>query len=232
MALMQHRLLEIYDRLYAHFGPQHWWPGETRWEIMVGAVLTQNTSWRNVEKAIENLKHAGRLAPDAMRRTRQDRLARLVRPSGYYNIKARKLKALVAFLDTNYDGDPSRMAGADLAQQRAELLTVYGVGPETADSILLYAAEQPVFVVDAYTRRIFSRLGLCAELVTYHDLQSLFMQHLPEDVALFNEYHALLVALGKNICQKRAPKCLDCPLRDICATGAGRNQDRQLTMEK
>ncbi len=213
---MQHAFAEIYDRLYAHFGPQYWWPGETRWEIMVGAVLTQNTSWRNVEKAIENLKRAGRLEPADMKRTRLSKLARLVRQSGYYNIKARKLKALVAFLYSHYNGDPARMVGGDLTRQRAELLAVYGIGPETADSILLYAAEQPVFVVDAYTKRIFSRLGICAETVTYNDLQVLFMRHLPPDVALFNEYHALLVALGKNICQKRAPKCSICPLREIC----------------
>ncbi len=216
-AIVQEKLQEIYSRLYAHFGPQHWWPGESRWEIMVGAVLTQNTSWRNVEQAMANLKRAGRLEPARMRGTREATLARLVRPSGYFNLKAKKLKALVEFLFAHYHGDPAEMVRRPLDALRAELLAVYGVGPETADSILLYAAEQPVFVVDAYTRRIFARLGLTREDATYAELQQLFMQHLSPDVPCFNEYHALLVALGKNICTKRAPRCAPCPLSELCA---------------
>ena len=215
-ALVRERLDEIYTRLYAHFGPQHWWPGETRWEVMVGAVLTQNTSWRNVEKAMANLKREGRLEPPAMRRTRTATLARLIRPSGYFNLKARKLRALVHFLYARYDGDPGRMVGGDLETQRAELLAVYGIGPETADSILLYAAQQPIFVVDAYTRRSAARLGLAPEGASYDDVQKLFMQHLPRDAARFNEYHALLVALGKHFCVKRAPRCAQCPLNEMC----------------
>ncbi len=208
---------EIYNRLYSHFGPQHWWPGESRWEIMVGAVLTQNTSWRNAEQAIGNLKRAGRLEPAAMRRSRVTTLARLIRPSGYFNLKARKLQALVQFLFQRYGGEPERMIGVPLEAQRDKLLAVYGIGPETADSILLYAADQPVFVVDAYTRRICARLGLCREDASYEELQGLFMRQLPRDARLFNEYHALLVALGKSICRKRAPRCGECPLAEICA---------------
>ncbi len=213
---MRDRLTEIYDRLYAHFGPQHWWPGETPWEVMVGAVLTQNTSWRNVEKAVENLKRAGKLEPERMRRTRTATLARLVHPSGYFNLKALKLKALVQFLFARYGGDPERMRGGDWRARREELLAVYGIGPETADSILLYAAGQPVFVVDAYTRRIFYRLGLAREQASYDELQALFMENLPSDAGLYNEYHALLVALGKNVCVKREPRCGVCPLNDLC----------------
>jgi endonuclease III related protein len=230
--LVRERLEEIYARLYAHFGPQHWWPGDSRWEVMVGAILTQNTSWRNVEQALANLRCAGRLEPAAMRRTRVATLARLIRPSGYFNLKAKKLHALVEFLFARYGGDPAKLvsgapatflrqaqdesSGQGLAARRAELLAVYGIGPETADSILLYAAEQPVFVVDAYTRRICARLGLTPAEAAYNELQQLFMRHLPPDVARFNEYHALLVALGKNICLKRAPRCAQCPLDDFC----------------
>jgi endonuclease III related protein len=207
----------IYARLFARFGPQHWWPGESPWEVMVGAILTQNTSWRNVEKALANLRRAGRLEPAQMRRTRQATLARLIRPSGYFNLKARKLKALVEFLFERCGGDPARLVGSDIAAGRAELLKVYGIGPETADSILLYAADQPIFVIDAYTRRISARLGLAREDASYDELQRLFMEHLPADARYFNEYHALLVMLGKTICTKRAPRCGQCPLEDICA---------------
>ncbi len=213
---MRDKLEAVYARLYAHLGPQHWWPGETRWEVMVGAVLTQNTSWRNVEQAMSNLKRAGKLDLAAMRRTRAATLARLVRPSGYFNIKARELHALVGFLYQRYAGDPAHMVGGDLETQRQELLNVYGVGPETADSILLYAAEQPVFVVDAYTRRILARLQFVPENVSYDELQQLFMRNLPPDAAYFNEYHALLVALGKKVCTKRAPRCGECPLQAMC----------------
>ncbi len=221
-ATVQEKLQEIYARLLAHFGPQHWWPGESRWEIMVGAVLVQNTAWGNVEQALANLKRTGRLTPAQMRRTREATLARLVRPSGYFNLKAKKLKALVEFLFLRYHGDPAQMVGQPLDAQRAELLEVYGVGPETADSILLYAAQQPIFVVDAYTRRILARLGLTREEARYDELQQIFMRHLSPNAPYFNEYHALLVALGKNICTKRVPRCAQCPLDDLCPKrGAG-----------
>lgn len=213
------RLQLIFNLLFSHFGAQHWWPGESRWEIMVGAVLTQNTSWRNVERAIAQLKQAQRLEPARLRALRTTRLAQLIRSSGYYNGKAKKLKALVKFLYDHYDGDPARMvqpAAHTLEEQRAALLNVYGIGPETADCIMLYVAKQPIFVVDAYTRRIFARLGFSAATASYDELQQLFMQHLLPDVALFNEYHALLVMLGKDICTKRAPRCHVCPLAEVC----------------
>jgi endonuclease-3 related protein len=213
---VREELEEIYKRLYAYFGPQHWWPSESRWEIMVGAVLTQNTSWRNAALAIANLKRAGRLDPERMRRMRHPTLSELLRPSGYYKTKAKKLQALVGFLFQRYGGDPTNLLGGELATQRKELLAVYGIGPETADAILLYVAEQPIFVIDAYTRRICARLGLIRPDATYADVQKLFMENLSHDVALFNEYHALLDVHAKNICTKRAPRCTVCPLNDIC----------------
>lgn len=214
------RLIDIYQRLYAHFGPQHWWPHSTggAFEIIVGAILTQNTAWTNVERALANLRRARMLSPRAIQRTPTTRLARLIRPSGYFNLKAKKLKAFTQYLFTAHRGKLKHWLDSDGTRVRAELLSVYGIGPETADSILLYAAHQPIFVVDAYTRRIMARLGLARADATYDELQSLFMQHLPRDEKMFNEYHALFVALGKNICRKRAPRCAVCPLRDVCPT--------------
>lgn len=214
------RLTDIYQRLYAHFGPQHWWPHSSggAFEIIVGAILTQNTAWTNVERALDNLRRARVLSPRTMHRTPTARLARLIRPSGYFNLKAKKLKAFTKFLFTAHRGKLEHLFGLDSGRLRTELLSVYGIGPETADSIILYAAHQPIFVVDAYTRRILARLGLTRADASYDELQSLFMQHLPHDEKMFNEYHALLVALGKNICRKRAPRCDVCPLREICPT--------------
>lgn len=220
---MDERLGEIYRRLYAHFGPQHWWPGNGAFEVMVGAILTQNTAWTNVEKAMANLKRAGLLHPARLHQAREARVAQLIRPSGYFNLKAKKLKAFVRFLFDQHRGRLTHLLKLDTAPLREELLAVYGIGPETADSIILYAAEQPIFVIDAYTRRIAARLGLAREDASCDELQRLFMEHLPRDVPMFNEYHALLVALGKNICKKRAPRCAECPLREVCPTG---NNDR------
>jgi endonuclease-3 related protein len=215
------RLTDIYQRLYAHFGPQHWWPHSSggAFEIIVGAILTQNTAWTNVERALDNLRRARVLSPRAMQRTPITRLARLIRPSGYFNLKAKKLKAFTEFLFTAHRGRLPHLFRLDTMRLREELLGVYGIGPETADSIILYAAHQPIFVVDAYTRRIVARLGLAREQAAYDELQALFMHHLPHDEKMFNEYHALLVALGKNICRKRAPRCDVCPLREVCPTG-------------
>jgi endonuclease-3 related protein len=215
---MQEQLGDIYDRLYARFGAQHWWPGDGAFQVIVGAILTQNTAWTNVEKALANLKRARLLNPARMRRAPTARLARLIRPSGYFNLKAKKLKAFTRYLFAAHRGRLARLFRLDIATLRAELLAVYGIGPETADSIILYAARKPVFVVDAYTRRIFARLGLSREGASYDELQRLFMEHLPRDEKLFNEYHALLVTLGKNVCKKRAPNCSVCPLKEICPT--------------
>lgn len=218
---MHKQLVDVYNRLFAHFGAQHWWPGDSDFEIIVSAILTQNTSWSNVEKAVANLKRARLLTPTALKRVPLARLARLIRPSGYFNLKAKKLKAFVHFLFDQHRGtrSVSHLFKLDTHTLRTELLAVYGIGPETADSIILYAARQPIFVVDAYTRRIFARLGFSRDDASYAELQSLFMTHLPHDTKLFNEYHALIVALGKSICVKRAPRCAKCPLIEICPTG-------------
>jgi endonuclease-3 related protein len=204
------QLMDVYDRLLAQFGPQHWWPGDTPFEVCVGAILTQNTAWTNVEKAITNLKRAWVLDASAMLSIDDDELAELIRPSGYFNLKAKRLKGFLNFLDQEADGDLDALFAEPLEILRPKLLGVYGIGPETADSILLYAASKPSFVVDAYTMRIFSRLGIVDAGTSYHAMQSLFMDNLPQDVALYNEYHALIVALGKDFCRPKRPKCEGC----------------------
>jgi endonuclease III related protein len=209
-------LHEIYARLYAHYGPQNWWPAESRWEIMVGAILTQNTAWRNVDRALENLKRANALAPKQIRTIQRARLAKLIRAAGFTASKPLRLKTLAEFLLREYDDVPENMRGGDLAKQRAQLLALNGIGPETADAILLYVAEQPIFVIDAYTRRIMAHIGIVDEKIPYHALQSLFMKNLPHDAALFKEYHALLDTHAKELCTKRAPRCNVCPLNEIC----------------
>jgi len=205
-------LIEICDALYKHYGPQHWWPGDTEFEMMVGAVLTQNTNWGNVEKAIANLKAAGALSAKAIHNMPDAELAELIRPSGYFNIKAGRLKAFISYFLEKYGGSVARMKKADCGRLRDEVLAVKGIGPETADSILLYALGCPTFVVDAYTKRIFSRHGFFAEDADYHDVQKFFMDRLPKDVQLYNEYHALIVRLAKDRCLKKAGKCGICML--------------------
>jgi endonuclease-3 related protein len=209
--------LAPYRLLLARHGPQHWWPGETPFEVMVGAVLTQNTAWTNVERAIANLKAADALACEAILALADADLAALIRPAGYFNVKTARLKSLCRFLaERGVDREPQALAGqAGLAELRRDLLGVHGVGEETADSILLYALGQPSFVVDAYTRRAFTRLGLLTGTETYRDIQQRFECHLPREVALYNEYHALIVRLGKDHCRPR-PRCADCPLHHIC----------------
>jgi endonuclease III related protein len=211
------QLKDIYACLLAAFGFQHWWPGETPFEVMAGAILTQSAAWSNVEKAIHNLKQDNALSPKAVREMTQEELARLIRPSGYYNAKAKKLKALVAWLERYGDNLGAAFSG-DLALKRSELLAVHGVGPETADSILLYAAGRPSFVIDAYTRRVLDRLEIMSEREGYEACRALFMTNLEPDVARYNEYHALFVRLGKDICRKRRPRCLECPLAGRCRT--------------
>ncbi len=205
------RLNEIYKCLWEAYSPQHWWPADTPLEVMVGAVLTQNTSWQGVQKAIANLKHNGMLESSKLQAIPTVELAELIRPAGYFNLKATRLKNLMELVEGNYAGDLKAMAQVDTAQLRNELLAVNGVGPETADSILLYAFRKPIFVVDTYTYRVMSRHGLIEEEVSYQALQDFFMQHLPLDVAMFNEYHALLVKVGKLYC-RRKPRCRGCPL--------------------
>ena len=204
----------IYERLMKSLGPQGWWPGDTQLEIIVGAILTQNTGWNNVSKAIDNLKKEKMLNVKDLKKIHIKKLASLIRSAGYYNIKAKRLKNFINFLIRNYQGGLKEMFNQDYLKLRPQLLQINGIGEETADSILLYAGCKPIFVVDAYTKRIFSRLGLIAENSNYDEIQSLFMDNLEKDVKLFNEYHALLVNLGKNICKVR-PVCKICPLRDI-----------------
>ena len=196
------------------FGAQHWWPAETPFEVMVGAILTQNTNWANVEKALGNLKKARSLNPQALYQMPQKKLANLIRPSGYFNIKAKRLKNFIAFLFQEYNGEVKRMQGEPLKQLREKILAVNGIGPETADSILLYALDKPIFVVDAYTKRILYRHGFADKEADYHHLQNLFMGQLDHDADLFNEYHALIVRIGKEFC-KPTPRCEQCPLNRI-----------------
>jgi len=219
--LSVNELLAIYHTLLSIFGEQGWWPADTPFEVMVGAVLTQNTSWRNVERAIENLKGEGVLTPQGLRGIDGARLAQLIRPAGYYNVKAKRLKSLIAFLDTEYEGDLTRMFSEPLERLREKILAVKGIGPETADSILLYAGGKPIFVIDAYTRRILSRHALITDGASYGDIQDLFMRRLPSDVSLYKEYHALLVRLAKTFC-KTTPHCVECPLEEGWPTSSGR----------
>jgi endonuclease-3 related protein len=212
------RLLDVYGRLYAAYGPQRWWPGETPFEVIVGAILTQSAAWTNVEKAIANLKAAGALSPEGLARLDEGELARMVYPAGYFNAKARKLKAFVEMLRARFGGDLERMLAAPVTELRPLLLTTHGIGPETADAILLYAAGRPVFVIDAYTRRLLSRLGIAPDRDTYDAWQALFARNLEPDAPLFNEYHALIVRHGKERC-RRLPVCDGCPLLAVCPTG-------------
>ncbi len=201
----------IYRRLYRHYGDLHWWPGEGALEISVGAILTQNTAWTNVEKAIKRLKQARSLSVNALSRLPHRRLARLIKSTGYFNVKARRLKNFIIFLRDRYGGSLQEMSREKTDRLRRELLSVNGIGPETADSILLYAGEKPIFVIDAYTKRILSRHGLLPYEKSYNEFQSLFMNLLPRNVALYNQYHAMLVNVGKDFCRKK-PRCNSCPL--------------------
>ncbi len=207
-------LYQIYKTLYNYYGPQFWWPGDTPFEIIVGAVLTQNTAWRNVEKAINNLKSSKILTLKKLVLLSISELAELIRPSGFYNIKAKRLHNLLESLSHKYQGSYRKMCKATTAKLRADLLSVKGIGQETADSILLYAFSRPVFVVDAYTKRIFSRHKFFSANTEYSKIQSFFINNLPQDIKVYNEYHALIVRLAKDYCRKK-PKCLGCLLSDF-----------------
>jgi endonuclease-3 related protein len=212
-ALPVKELKGFYNSLYKHFGPQGWWPGRTRFEVIVGAILTQNTNWTNVEQAIIKLRRAKLLTPQAMHKSSAKKLAPLIRSSGYFNLKAKRLKNFLDFLYRNYGGSLSRFFRLDTNVLRRELLSINGIGPETADSIALYAGGKPIFVIDAYTKRMLSRHGLVSEGASYAEMQSLFMDSLSPDEAMFNEYHALIVMLGKDFCKARNPLCVECPLQ-------------------
>ena len=201
----------IYRKLLEKYGPQHWWPANEPFEVIVGAILTQSTAWTNVEKAINNLKRAGTLKPDALRKLTEKELAVLIRPCGYYNVKSRRLKAFCAWLEKECDDSLDRLFQSDINKLRQKLLGVYGIGEETADAIILYAGNRPVFVIDAYTRRIIDRAGLTPTNHSYTGYQTLFTASLLTDAKLFNEYHALLVRHAKEVCRKR-PACKTCCL--------------------
>jgi endonuclease III related protein len=203
-------LQELYQKLWEAWGPQNWWPADTPFEVAVGAILTQNTNWANVSRAIAALKGQDLLDPQALHDLPEAELARLIRPAGYYNVKARRLKNFLDFLSNHFGNSMARLAAADLASLRPALLSINGVGPETADSILLYALAKPTFVVDAYTFRVLSRHGLIAEACPYEELRQLFMDHLPAQASLYQEFHALLVRLGKEWCRPQ-PRCAACP---------------------
>lgn len=205
---------KIYKTLYRFFGPQHWWPGDTPFEVMLGAILTQNTNWQNVKRAIANIKRANLLAPKKLLKNRR-RIPELIKPSGFYKLKSKRLIKFLEMYVKHYNGDVKNFKGKKTKEIREELLAIPGIGYETADSILLYALNQPVFVVDAYTRRIFTRHNVFDNNPGYDEIRLLFENNLPRDTKLFNEYHALLVKLGKEYCKKNEPKCNICPVRDI-----------------
>lgn len=215
------QLPAYYNALFRAYGPQHWWPGRTRFEVIVGAILTQNTSWTNVERAIAALRSEKLLSPTAMEQASVARLETLIRSSGYFRQKARKLKAFAQFLRTNHEGSLDKLFARPTGELRDQLLGIHGVGPETADSILLYAGKHPVFVVDAYTRRILERHGLIHARASYGEIRELFERRLPRSVAVYNEYHALIVHTGKHFCLKRAPDCEHCALRPYLLSPQG-----------
>ena len=211
-------LTDVYDRLFQAYGPQGWWPGESPFEVMIGAILVQNTSWKNVEKAIQNLIRSDLLSVGELHDVPQDELQELIRPAGYYRIKAGRLRHLLDFLVDGYDGSVTAMFETELATLRQELLGVHGVGPETADSILLYAGHLPTFVVDTYTHRVLARHGWIGFDAGYDEIKEHFEDNLPEDVALYNEFHALLVRVGHVHCRK-TPRCEGCPLEEMLPDG-------------
>jgi len=213
-------LLRYYEMMSEALGPMHWWPAQTPFEVIVGAILTQSTAWTNVERAIDNLRAAKLLTPAAMLLVPVHRLATLVRPSGYFRQKARKLKAFVEFLQDEYKGSLKRMFSTPTLDLREQLLSVHGIGPETADSILLYAGNHPVFVVDAYTHRIFERHGITGGKPHYENVRAMVETSFPGRPEWFNEFHALIVNTGKNWCRKGAPRCQECPLRSLLPAGS------------
>lgn len=208
-------LIEIYSKLKSHFGPQNWWPADTPFEVVVGAILTQNTSWTNVEKAIENLKNDDVLSPEGIYHIPEEKLEMLLLPSGFFKVKTARLKHFTNFLFEKYEGRLDGLLSLDLHLLREELLGINGIGKETADSIILYAANKPSFVVDAYTKRIFERLRIIEKNIKYDEIKQLFEENLPKNIEIYNEFHALIVRLAKYTCKKR-PICTECPISETC----------------
>lgn len=215
--------VDVYERLLLRFGPQGWWPADTPLEVCLGAILTQNTNWGNVRRALAGLRRETELEYERLRVLKEGRLAELIRPAGYFNQKARKLHIFFAWLEREAGGDLAGLAVRTTVELRGELLGLWGIGPETADSILCYALGRPVFVVDAYTRRAARRHGWCAAGTGYDDLAELFTAGLPRDAGVYNELHALLVRLAKAHCAKRGPRCRGCPLIDLGFTETRRS---------
>ncbi|MEW6183759.1 MAG: endonuclease III domain-containing protein [Bacillota bacterium] len=209
-------LLEIYRGLYEYFGPRHWWPADTDFEMIIGAILTQNVSWRGAVRAIDNLKAEEWLEAAAISAAPREKLAEVLRPARYHFQKAQKLKDFCSVLLEEYNGNLNGFLAQETGLLRGRLLAIRGIGPETADCIILYAARKPIFVIDAYTHRVFNRLGYFPERIKYGEMQEFFMRHLPADVKLFNEYHAQIDALGHRICLKKSPHCGECPVSRYC----------------
>ncbi len=213
---MHDQLMEIYKKLFEHFGPRHWWPADSPFEMIMGAILTQNVSWSSAATAIESLKNEGILSIEGILSCDPENLASLIRPARYHNQKAKKLQSFCQVAAEEFGGDLDAFLSLEMGTLRERLLGIFGIGPETADCIILYAAEKPIFVIDAYTKRIFSRLGFCPEKISYEDLQQFFMSNLPQDVDLYNEYHAQIDALGHHTCLKSKPHCGECPAAYRC----------------
>ena len=216
MQQTQEVLMEIYHTLLEHFGPRGWWPADSRLEVIIGAVLTQAVAWKNVTRAIDNLKRANLMNINFIIDIDEEDLAQHIKPALYHRQKAKKLKALMTFIATEYNGDLDLMFAESLPILRKKLLGIWGIGPETADSILLYAGDKTVFVVDTYTKRIFNRLGMVDENISYQEMQEYLQKNIPSDLYIYNEYHALLVGLGANYCKKIRPHCSKCPLLNLC----------------
>ena len=216
MQQTQEVLMEIYHTLLEHFGPRGWWPADSPLEVIIGAVLTQAVAWKNVTRAIDNLKRANLMDINIIIDIDEEDLAQHIKPALYHRQKAKKLKALMTFIATEYNGDLDLMFAESLPILRKKLLGIWGIGPETADSILLYAGDKTVFVVDTYTKRIFYRLGMVDENISYQEMQEYLQKNIPSDLYIYNEYHALLVGLGANYCKKSKPRCSQCPLLNLC----------------
>jgi endonuclease-3 related protein len=208
------KIFKIYKILYNYYGSQHWWPADTEFEVIVGAILTQNTTWHNVEKALGNLKRENLLSVKKLAHIPMIKLRRLIKSSGYYNVKAKRIKAMLNFLIKEYDGNIRKIKKQNIRILRSQLLSVDGIGKETADSILLYALDKPVFVIDAYTKRIFSRHSYFKIDTPYSSVQTLFVKNLPRSIKIYNEFHALLVRLAKDYC-RTIPICQECPIKGL-----------------
>ena len=216
-------LNDAYEQLFQAYGPQHWWPGDSPFEIIIGAILTQNTNWKNVERALNQLREADLLSVSSLRKTSVEELAELIRPAGYYRQKAKRLHNFLHFLDERYDGSLELLFDNSVDELRMELLSINGIGPETADSIVLYAANMPTFVIDAYTKRIFTRHAWCADSADYDALQTLCQNNLNQHTDVkrldyWQDYHAQLVVIGNRYCRPKNPRCEECPLAPLLPT--------------